>query len=48
MTQLVTSLTTHMHGDNVTALYRHSYLAGTATHAPDNKVGTNITNMELG
>ena len=30
-TQLVASLTTDMHGDNVTALYRHGYLAGTAT-----------------
>ena len=30
-TQLVASLTTDMHGDNVTALYRHGYLAGTMT-----------------
>ena len=30
-TQLVASLTTDMHGDNVTTLYRHNYLAGTAT-----------------
>ena len=42
-TQLVASLTTDMHGDNVTTLYRHGSLAGTATHAPGNKVGTNIT-----
>ena len=42
-TQLVASLTTDMHGDNVTALYRHGYLAGMATHTPGNKVGTNIT-----
>ena len=48
-TQLETSLTTDMHDDNGTALYGHGhYLAGTATHVPDNKVGTNITNMELG
>ena len=42
-TQLVVSLTTDMHGDNITALYRHTYLAGTATHTPCNKVRTNIT-----
>ena len=42
-TQMLGSLTTDMHGDNVTALYRHGYLAGTAIHAPGNKVGTNIT-----
>ena len=29
--QLLVSLTTDMHGDNVTALYRHGYLAGTMT-----------------
>ena len=42
-TQFLESLTTEMDCDNVTALYRHGYLAGTATHAPGNKVGTNIT-----
>ena len=41
-TQLVVSLTTDMHDDNITALYRHSYLAGTVTHTPGNKVRTNI------
>ena len=41
-TQLVASLTTDMHGDNVPALYRHGYLAGTATHAPGNRIRTNI------
>ena len=49
--QLVASLTTDIHGDNVMALYRHSYLAGMATHAPGNKVGTNktiILTKELG
>ena len=30
-TQLVVGTTTDMHGDNVMAFYRHSYLAGTAT-----------------
>ena len=30
-TQLVVGLTTDMHGDNVTALYTHGYLADTAT-----------------
>ena len=43
MTQLVACRTIDMHGDNVTALYRHSYLACMATHAPGNKVGTKIT-----
>ena len=41
-TQFVASLTTDRHGDIGMALYRHGYLAGTATHAPGNKVGTNI------
>ena len=30
-TQLVPGLTTEIHGDNVTALYEHGYLAGKAT-----------------
>ena len=38
-TQLVASLTTAMHGDNVMALYRHSYLAGTATTYQAIKLG---------
>ena len=42
-TQVVVSLTTiGMHDDNITALYTHGYLAGTAT-TPGNKVGTNST-----
>ena len=42
-TQVLVSVnTTGMHGDNITALYTHGYLAGTAT-TPGNKVGTNST-----
>ena len=36
-TRLVSGLTTDMHSDNVMALYRYVYLAGTATLAPGNK-----------
>ena len=42
-TQLVSGLTIDMHGDNAMAFLRHTYLAGTATLAPGNKVATNIT-----
>ena len=42
-TLLVASLTTDMYGDNVSALYRHGNLAGTATHTPGYNDGTNIT-----
>ena len=37
--QLVVGMTTDMHGDNVTALYRHSYLADTATTHQAIKLG---------
>ena len=36
---MVAGLTTDMHGDNVTALYRHGYLAGTVTTHQAIKLG---------